>query len=200
MPALVLVQDTLVPGFAVEVVRLFIGADAVELEIDGAGVSAMSIGDRRFQTDTGGNVWLRDTPVAQIKRLSAAEVLYDRLESDDVRGRVVLFGTTGTGLAATFVSAKGNALTALEAQALFVENLLSEIFLQRSLLTTFLEVFATLIGCIGVVILRNRLRSYGGQAVVLAYAALLVGLSLYAFEMHHMLVDPSVSIVAILIL
>ena len=148
MPALVLVEDSLIPGFAIAVARLFLGSKAVELEIDGAGVSGLSIGDRRFLTDTGGNIWLRDAPVEQMKRLSAAEVLYDRIEPTDIKGRAILFGTTGTGLSTTFVTARGNALTALDAQALFLENLLSDSYMHRSLLVILLEIMATVVGCV----------------------------------------------------
>ena len=200
MPALVLVEDSLIPGFAIAVARLFLGSKAVELEIDGAGVSGLSIGDRRFLTDTGGNIWLRDAPVEQMKRLSAAEVLYDRIEPTDIKGRAILFGTTGTGLSTTFVTARGNALTALDAQALFLENLLSDSYMHRSLLVILLEIMATVVGCVGIVILRNRLRSYGGQAIVFAYAGLLLGTSLFLFDMQRMILDPSASIAAMLIL
>jgi len=200
LPAIVLVEDTLIPSFAVEIARLYLGAKAVELEIDGAGVSGLSIAGREFRTDTGGNIWLRAAAASGMKRLSAAQVLFDRYEPADIKDRIILFGATGTGLSASFVSATGNMLTALDAQALFVENLLGGIYLQRSQLMSFLELLATLVGCIGIMLLRGRLRSYGGQAVVLAYAAFLFIAGLFVFEMLRMIFDPSASIVAMLVL
>ncbi|MDD9902604.1 MAG: HAMP domain-containing sensor histidine kinase, partial [Rhodospirillaceae bacterium] len=70
----------------------------------------------------------------------------------------------------------------------------------RSLLVILLEIMATVVGCVGIVILRNRLRSYGGQAIVFAYAGLLLGTSLFLFDMQRMILDPSASIAAMLIL
>lgn len=200
LPALVLVEDTLVPSFAVEVVRLFSGASTVELEIDGSGVSGLSVGNRRFHTDSGGNIWLRDLPASQLKRLSATEVLYDRVDPSDVKDRVVLLGATGTGISAAFVSPRSGSLTGLDVQALFVENLLSQTYLQRSHLTTLLEVIATLIGCAGIALFRGRLRSYGGQAIVVVYAACLLVAALILFETQQLILDPSASLVAMLFL
>ncbi len=97
LPAIVLVGDTLIPSFAVEIARLYLGAEAVELEIDGAGVSGLSIAGREFQTDTGGNVWLRATLPSRMKRLSAAQVLFDRFETADIKDRIIILGATGTG-------------------------------------------------------------------------------------------------------
>ena len=200
LPAIVLVGDTLIPSFAVEIVRLYLGAEAVELEIDGAGVSGLSIAGREFQTDTGGNIWLRATLPSHMKRLSAAQVLFDRFETADIKDRIIIFGATGTGLSAGLVSAKGNMLTALDAQALFVENLLGGTYLQRSQLAAFLELVATLVGCVGIMLLHGRLRSYGGQAAVLAYAAFLFVAGLIVFETQRMIFDPSASIIAMLVL
>lgn len=200
MPALVLVQDTLIPSFAIEIARLFYGASAIELEIDGAGVNGLTIGGQRFQTDTGGNIWLRDIPTAQVKHLSASDVLYDRFEPADITGKVVLFGATATGLSSRLVSSRGGMLNALDAQALFVENLLGGSYLERTHLSIILEVLATLIGCFGIVLLRGRLRSYGGQAAVLAFAALLLICGLVALETQRLIFDPTTSLVAMLIL
>lgn len=200
LPAIVLVEDTLVPSFAVEIARLYLRADAVELEIDGAGVSGLSIAGREFQTDSGGNVWLWATHPSRIKRLSAAQVLFDRLEPADIKDRIIMLGATATGLSAGFVSAKGSMLTALDAQAMFVENLLGGAYLKWPQLAAFLELVATLVGCVGIVLLRGRLRSYGGQALVLAYAAFLFIVGLFVFETQRMIFDPSASIMAMLIL
>ena len=199
LPTLVAVGDALVPGFAVEVARLYFGAAAVGVEIDGGGISALTIGPKSFATDIGGNIWLRDVTLRHANRLSASEILYDRFDADDVEGRVVLVGATGTGLAESFVSSRGTALSALDTQALFVANLLGEVHLHRSHLSVLLEVAATLIGCIGIVLLRQRLRAYGGQAAVLLYAGLLVVASLALFDTQRLLLDPSATLLAMLI-
>lgn len=64
-----------------------------------------------------------------MKRLSAALVLFDRYELGDIEDRDILLGATGTGLSAGFASTTGTMMTALDMQALFVENFLGGIYL-----------------------------------------------------------------------
>lgn len=199
LPAVVLVDDAIVPSFAIEVARTYLRAPAIGVEIEGPGISGLTLGASRIATDTGGNIWLRHAPPNLFHRLSAADILYDRFEPDNLKGRVILVGATGVGLTKSFVSAGGTAMSALDAQALFVENLLSQSYLRRTEVSTALEIFATLLGCIGIVFLRGRLRSYGGQAAVLLYAVLLIAASLIVYEVNGVLLDPTFSLIAILI-
>jgi len=200
LPAAVLVNDVIVPSFAVEIARTFFGAPAVGVEINGAGLDGLSVGTSRVGTDSGGNIWLRHVPAKLFSRLSASEVLFDRFEPEALKGQIVLLGATGTGLSKSFVAAGGAAMSALDAQALFVENLVSGIYLHRSGISVLLEIIATLIGCFGIILLRQKLRSYLGQAVVLVYVGSLFIAGLLAFEFQNTLFDPSFTLVAMLVI
>jgi signal transduction histidine kinase len=199
LPTVMLVGEAVVPSFGVEIVRIFRKAAAIGVEVDGSGVDGVSIGDRFLATDSGGSVWLRHVSPDSFRRLSATDVLLGNHSREAVEGRIVLLGATGAGLERTFVSAGGLAMSALDVQAQFVENLLSGIYLTRSQVTLFTEILATVIGCLGVILLRGRLRSYPGQLVVLAYVVSLFALSLYAFDARRTYFDPMFPEIAIIV-
>lgn len=199
LPAVVLVDDIIVPSFAVEIARTYFGAPAVGVEIDGAGHGGLSVGTSRITTDAGGNIWLRHVSPDLFSRLSAAEILFDRFEPDSLKGQIVLVGATGTGLSKSFVAAGGTAMSALDVQAMFVENLVSGSYLHRNEMSVLLEIVATLVGCIGIIFIRQRLRSYRGQAIVLIYAGLLFVTGLLMFRFQNTLFDPSFTLIAMLI-
>lgn len=198
LPAVFLVDNALVPGFAIELARIFFGGDAIGVEIDGAGIAGVTIGSKEIETDSGGKVWLRSAPIGDIPYLSAASVLYDRVDPAEIEGRAVLIGVTGTGLARSFVSPRGEVLSALEVQALAVGNLLSGLYLHRPQYSLLLEILATIVGGVGIVLLRHRLRTLGGQALVFLYAAFLLGIGLVLFETQQTIFDPMSSLVAML--
>ena len=196
LPLVMLINEAIVPSFAVEIVRIFRKVSAIGVAIDGPGISGLTIGDQNVPTDSSGSIWLRQVSPDGFKRLSAVDVLLGNHEPAELNGRIVILGATGTGLERSFVTTGGELLSALDLQALFVENLLSGIFLSRSEVTVFFEILATLAGCFGIALLRGRLRSYAGQFAVFAYIACLFGGSLYAFMAYRILFDPSFSIVA----
>ncbi|MDA0664852.1 MAG: CHASE2 and HATPase_c domain-containing protein [Proteobacteria bacterium] len=199
LPAVMLINEAIVPSFAVEIVRIFRGAAAIGVAIDGPGISGLTIGSQIVPTDTGGSIWLRQVSSAGFKRLSAVDVLLGNHEPEDLEGRIVILGATGTGLERSFVTTGGELLSALDLQALYVENLLSDIFLTRSEVVVFFEILATLAGCLGIVLLHGRLRFYLGQFAVFAYLILLIGGSLYGFSAHRILFDPSFTVLSVVV-
>ncbi len=199
LPTIAIVNDSIVPSFAVEVVRVFHQANAIGVEIEGPGVKSLTIGANNIETDSGGNIWLRNTSSALIPRYSAAEILFDRVDAEVLTGRIVLLGTTAVGLTKSFISTGGTTLSALDAQAVFVDNLVSNTYLKRSDIAVFFEVIATLIGCIGIILMRGRLRTFGGQAIVLIYALSLFATGLVLLEIDRIMFDPSFSICSMLL-
>lgn len=199
LPALMLVDDVVIPGFAVEMLRIALGAGTMIMKFDDRGVATVSIGGHAITTDSSGYVWLRYVPRSVFPRLSVADVLAGRYDPETIRNRLVLIGSTSTGIRGAFAVPTGEALSALDLQAQFVENLLSQIYLEGPRLAPAAEAMAALIICLCVVAFRSRLRGYAGQIAILAVASGLFGASLYAFSQYRVLIDPTFAVASMLV-
>ena len=191
MPVVMLVGDAVLPSFAVEVVRVAERVPAISVEIDGPGISSVSLGNLRIETALSGEVWLREVPLQRLARVSALEVLNGAVDAGLLRDRIVLLGATGSGLSSSFVTPSGAALSALDVQALFVENLVSQHYLLRPPFAVFWELLLTIALVVGFLALDRRLPGQFGQLVLALVLVLLFGGALYAFDRHDLLLDPS---------
>ncbi len=191
MPIVMLVGDAVLPSFAVEVVRVAKQVSAISVEIEGPGISSVTLGDLVIETAFSGEVWLRELPLDRIPRISAAGVLDGKADPALLQERVILLGATGSGLALSFVLPSGAGVSALDVQALAVENLLSDSYLLRPQFATFWEVAFTIALCLVCLSLRERMAGYVAPLTLLAVLAVLFASALYAFDQHGLLLDPT---------
>ena len=191
MPIVMLVGDAVLPSFAVEVIRVAKQVPAIEVEIDGPGIASVSLGDLKIETAFSGEAWLREVPPDRFARVSAVDLLNGGVAPELLRDRIVLLGTTASGLARSFVTPGGAALSALDMQALFVENLLSGHYLVRPSFAVFWELLATLALLLAFLAASQRLPGQAGPLVLAGVLVVLFGGALYAFGRHDLLLDPT---------
>jgi signal transduction histidine kinase len=191
VPVVMLVGDAVLPSFAVEVVRVAERVPAIAVEIDGPGIAGVSLGPLRIETALSGEVWLREVPLQRLARVSALEVLNGAVDAGLLRDRIVLLGATGSGLSNSFVTPGGATLSALDVQALFVENLVSQHYLLRPPFAVFWELLLAIALVVGFLTLGRRLPGQVGQLLLGLVLALLFGSALYAFDRHDLLIDPT---------
>lgn len=191
MPIVMLVGDAVLPSFALEVVRVARGVPAISVAIDGPGIAGVSLGDLQIRTAYSGKVWLREVPLARIERVSAAALLAGEAPAAPLADRIVLLGTSGAGLARSFVTPAGAAVSALDVQALFVENLLAQRYLLRPPAALVWELAAMAVLLLGFLALRRRLPGQPGLLIVALALLILVAGALYAFDRHGLLLDPT---------
>ncbi len=194
MPIVMLVGDAVLPSFAAEVVRVAKRVPAISVEIEGPGISSVTLGDLTIDTAFSGEVWVRDLPAERIARLSAVDVLNGEADPALLNGRVILVGATGSGLSRTFVTPGGGAISALDMQALLVENLLSESYLVRPQFAVFWELALAAILFFGFVPLSKRLSGYISQLTLILVLAALFGGATYAFGQYGLLLDPTYAV------
>jgi len=191
IPIVMLVGDDVLPSFAVEVVRVAKRVPAISVEIDGPGIDSVSLGDLKIRTAFSGEVWLREVPIARLDRASALDVLSGAADAALLRDRIVLLGATGGGLGRSFVTSGGAALSALDIQALFVENLISQHYLLRPPFAVFWELLLTVGLVLGYLSLGRHLPGQVSQLGLVLVLLLLFGGAFYAFDRHGLLLDPS---------
>ncbi|HIC80471.1 MAG TPA: CHASE2 domain-containing protein [Kiloniellaceae bacterium] len=191
MPAVMLVGDAVLPSFALEVLRIARGGDAVSVEINGPGVAAVSLADTEIPTTYSGHVWLRDRPSDRFLRISAADLMSGAVPLASLQGHIVLLGSTGVGLGREFVTPSGSLRSDVDVQALFLENLMTESFLVRPQAAALWEALLALAVLSLAVLAVPRLSGYSSLLAMLGLLSLLFAGSLFAMRGAGVLLDPT---------
>ncbi len=201
LPLLIRVGDVLYPSIAAEGLRVAQGISNYLVVASGSGgaqsfgartgITKILIGDATVPTDGSGQMWLRFTHSDPRRYISAQTVLDSTVAPEAVKGKIIVIGTSAAGLLDVRATPLDPSMPGVEAHAQAIEQMLSGDFLSRpdfatgaeivfTILTGFLLAFAVYYtgAAIGAVI--------GGIA-----AAMVLGVSLFAFAHAGWLIDPS---------
>ena len=91
-------QHTIVPNFALEVLRVAGGENAVVIDTGALGIERFRIGGTIIPTDRRGRAILHFAP-SPARYFSASDVLGAAFDPAELRGQVVLLGVAGIGVA-----------------------------------------------------------------------------------------------------
>lgn len=138
MPALLAIDGELLPGFAIEILRLVQNEPLLRVDLDRVGVRAVRVGDLRIGTDPDGAWWLHFSDPELRPRWSAADLLRGELSPSLMTGRVVLLGVSAAALGDRIVTPLGM-MAGVEAHAEALENVLDLRLLTRPRAAPWLE-------------------------------------------------------------
>lgn len=122
------------PALAIEMLRVGTGSDRVTLHADRHGVRSIGVADLTVPTQSGGDIWLHFAPAesgAQLRNISAVELLAGKVAGDAIAHKLVLIGLTGSGLNDRRVTALGESVAGIEIQAQVLESMLDGRLLLR---------------------------------------------------------------------
>jgi adenylate cyclase len=131
LPLVAAVGDTLVPGLAVEVLRVAAGAPAFRVQVDARGVRAVGVGDVSVPAEADGTMWVHFTPHDPARFVSAGAVLAGEVPAERLERRLVLVGVTALGLGDYHVTPLGERQPGVEIHAQALENLFDGRVLRR---------------------------------------------------------------------
>lgn len=133
IPLVMGLGDKMVPGLPIEMLRVAIGAPAVDVYADESGVRAVGVGDVRVPTESDGDIWLYFASIraTQQRYVSARDVLQGKVDATRFRNKLVLVGLTGTGLTDMRTTALGELVPGIEIQAQGIETIFEGRLLRR---------------------------------------------------------------------
>ena len=132
VPGAAAVGESLVPGLALEAVRIALGAESLVLEAPpGAGPDGVSVGGRLIPTDMRGRVWIDSRDPSRIPVVSADRLLAGGVRAEDLAGRVAIVGASASGIAAPLRTASGDGVSSALFQAMAVDSILDGRVLAR---------------------------------------------------------------------
>jgi len=146
VPLVAAIDGTLVPAFAVEMLRVAAGVPALQLIRSGAAVESIGVGPVIVPTAADGSVRPYFSTRDARRFVSAAAVLEGRADPDRLRQRLVIVAVTGLGLGEYHYTPVGERMPGSEIHAQLLENLYEGTLLSRPAWGASLEaaVFAVL--------------------------------------------------------
>lgn len=190
-------RGTVIPSFALEVLRVAGAERSVVIDTGPVGVNSVKIGGIVIPTDTRG----RAIPhfARRLERyISAADVLDSAFDPAELRAQIVLLGVAGLGVGDLQQTPLG-LVEGVDIHAQLIESILFEAFLHRPWYIDWIELAVTLASGLAVVWLLPYGRPALATAVALGIAAALIGFELAAFRWEDLLFDgtyPAVTLLA----
>src|SRR5580704_2768843 len=189
VPVIMEAQGSLEPSLTMEMLRVVTHSSAILVRVDEAGVQAVAVPGLEVPTDRNGQFWVHFNKHDQARFVSAKDVLQGNVPADRMQGRLVLIGTSAIGLLDLKTTPVEAAMPGVEVHAEILESVLTKSLLVQPNYAIGAElVLAVLLGLVIIAVAPIL----SATVVVLLGAALiagLVGLSLYLFIEHNLLID-----------
>jgi adenylate cyclase len=189
VPLIMEAQDTLVPSLTMEMLRVVSHSGAILVRVDEAGVQAVAVPGLEVPTDRNGQFWVHFNRHDQGRFVSAKDVLQGNVPPDRLRGRLVLIGTSAIGLLDLKTTPVEAAMPGVEVHAQILESVLTKSILVQPNYAIGAELTIAVLSGLAIIIAAPMLSA---TIVVLLGAILvagLIGLSLYLFVEHNLLID-----------
>ena len=196
VPAFVRVGDKLLPALSLETLRIATGQKSYAVHVDAAGVADVVIAGVAIPTDRSGMIYVRFGPHRGERYVSAADVIAGRADPGRLAGKLVLIGTSATGLRDLRATPIAASMPGVEVHAQLLEAVLTQDFLIRPHYVLGLELTLVVAGGLGLMILMPLVGARWTLALHLVLTALLMLGSWLAFERQGMLIDGSYPVVA----
>jgi serine phosphatase RsbU (regulator of sigma subunit)/CHASE2 domain-containing sensor protein len=182
-------QQTIVPSFALEVVRVGGGTRAIVIDTGALGIEDVRIGGTTIPTDRRGRAILHFAP-SLARYISASDVLDPAFDPAELQGQVVLLGVAGVDIAGLRETPLG-LVRAVDLHAQLIESILFGDLLRRPPFLDWFELAAALAAGLGVIWLLQYTRPMRAVSIAVAIAAALFGVELVLFRFADLLFDST---------
>lgn len=189
MPLVMMAQGKLLPSLSLELLRVATGQTTVLIRSGDAGVKSVVLAGVAMPTDKNAKAWMHFHAHDPKLFVSAADLLADRINSSIFKGRIVLLGTSATGLHDLKATPVEAAMPGVEAHAQLINAVLSKSLLQRPAWANGMEISLAMLIGLSLIALLPRL---GAMVTIFAgalVAAAVVGASWWAFDQKGMIFD-----------
>jgi len=200
VPLVLRAGGQLVPTLVSEMLRVGQGESNVLLRgadrgvgaasTSGGGLAEVRIGQIALPTTARGEVWLHYTRPVPARTIPAWRVFEGQLPADELRGRLLLVGSSAQGLMDLRFSALGTVIPGVEVHAQALEQALTDGFLYRPAWAPSAEVMAVIVGGLLVGLLALTTGPAVSGLVTAAYIAAMAWGGWSAFVDHQLLLDP----------
>ena len=189
VPIIMKAQGSLVPSLSLELLRVVTGSSAILVRVDQAGVQSVAVPGLEVPTDRNGQFWVHFNKHDPTRYVSAKEVLQGNVPPDRLAGKLVLIGTSAIGLLDLKTTPTDAAIPGVEVHAQILESVLSKSSLVNPNYAIGAELALAVLFGLAIIVAAPMLPA--SIVIVLGGCLIagLIGLSLYLFVEHNLLID-----------
>jgi len=189
VPVIMTAQGNLVPSLSMEMLRVVTGSSAILVRVDQAGVQSVAVPGLEVPTDRNGQFWVHFNHHDQERYVSAKDVLQGNVPPDRLAGKLVLIGTSAIGLLDLKTTPLDAAIPGVEVHAQILESVLSKSSLVNPNYAIGAELALAVLFGLSIIVAAPMLPA--SIVIVLGGCLIagLIGLSLYLFVAHNLLID-----------
>ena len=189
VPIIMQAQGSMVPSLTMEMLRVVTKSGAILVRTDQAGVESVAVPGLEVPTDQNGRFWIHFNGHDPARYVSAKDVLQGRVPRDRVEGKLVLIGTSATGLLDVKATPVSAAIPGVEVHAQVLESALTKSLLTYPNYAIGAELLAAALVGLAIIIVAPMVRA----SIVIALGAIvipaLIGASWYLFSQYNLLLD-----------
>ena len=189
VPIIMSAQGSLVPSLSMEMLRVVTGSSAILVRVDQAGIQSVAVPGLQVPTDRNGRFWVHFNHTDPKRYVSAKDVLQGNVPTDRLAGKLVLVGTSAIGLLDLKTTPIDAAIPGVEVHAQILESVLSNSSLVNPNYAIGAELALAVLFGLAIIIAAPMLPA--SIVIVLGGCLIagLIGLSLYLFVEHNLLID-----------
>jgi adenylate cyclase len=189
VPVIMTAQGSLVPSLSLEMLRVVTGSSAILVRVDEAGVQSVAVPGLEVPTDRNGQFWVHFNHHDPERYVSAKDVLQGNVPPDRLAGKLVLIGTSAIGLLDLKTTPLDAAIPGVEVHAQILESVLSKSSLVNPNYAIGAELALAVPFGLAITVAAPMLPA--SIVIVLGGCLIagLIGLSLYLFVEHNLLID-----------
>jgi len=189
VPAVLVAKDNLVPSLAADMLRVATGQTTFLIKSDPSGIQSVVIAGVKLPTDQTGQLWIHFSPHRADRYVSANDVLSGKVPADRLAGRLVLIGTSASGLLDLRATPVDPAMPGVEVHAQVLESILSNQLLERPSYAVGAEVVLALVVGLAIIILAPILGALPIFVLGSLIGAIVIGGTWYLFSVERLLLD-----------
>ncbi|MFQ5625460.1 MAG: CHASE2 domain-containing protein [Methyloligellaceae bacterium] len=196
VPVVVKAGGAMIPSLTADMLRVATRQTTYVIKAGEAGVQSVVLAGVEIPTDANAQLWLYYAPHDPKRFVSAADVLSAKLPAKTFAGKLVLVGTSATGLFDVKTTPIDPVMPGVELHAQALENILSRSMLKRPGYVIGAELCLALAAGIVFIILAPILGALTVAVLGAAIAALVSGLAWYLFTQQSILLDAAYPLIS----
>jgi adenylate cyclase len=189
VPMIMVAQGVTMPSLTFEMLRVASGSSTILIKTDEAGIKGLGVKGFQIPTDANGQLWVHYAHNDPLIYVSAIDVLDNRVPQDKIAGKLILIGTSSTGLNDIKTTPVSPAMPGVEIHAQVLESALTAAVVQQPNYGIALEFFGALILGILVIAFAPNFGPITLVAVGAVFASVLAGTAWFFYTQHKLLVD-----------
>ena len=189
VPVIMTAQGNLVPSLSMEMLRVVTGSSEILVRVDQAGDQSVAVPGLEVPTDRNGQFWVHFNHHDPERYVSAKDVLQGNAPPERLAGKLVLIGTSAIGLLDLKTTPLDAAIPGVEVHAQILESVLSKSSLVNPNYAIGAELALAVLFGLTIIVAAPMLPA--SIVIVLGGCLIagLIGLSLYLFVEHNLLID-----------